>query len=117
MGRPGTQADSQQIKMYGFVKRDGSCDHETFCNFWKNPHIPNVIKYLQPRRYYVGFFNEPKNGRMDFDGYAQLWFNDVADFKARSKARDDNPEAMAARTQDPLVVTSSGPGIMASAGE
>lgn len=91
---PGSKVNGSQIKMYGFVKRDeAKCSHEEFAKMWKDPHLPNVVgSGLNPQRYIVNLFDEPKNGKLAFDGCAQMWFASMEDHKAKFAATPGNPD-------------------------
>ena len=40
---------------------------------------------MRPKRYIVNFFDEPKSGKLDFDGCAQLWMSSYEEYRAQVK--------------------------------
>ena len=65
--------------VYCITKKQGMSDHDFF-RYWKDVHgplgarIPGLRKLVQSHRISVG----GDARRADFDGVAELWFNDIA---------------------------------------
>lgn len=89
----GTRVEIEMTKFIALTRKDPrKTDHANFLMHWKDPHMPNVIKGWQPRRYIVTHFDEdpaaalpPVISAPPFDGMAVMWFKDFAEYMSLAK--------------------------------
>lgn len=78
-------------RVFGVRRRDG-VPHEELVDAWRDEHIPNVLRDLDPDRYAVTFFRQREG--TPFDGMAVLGFDDAKRGRA-AFAPSDPPRSCA----------------------
>lgn len=73
-----------------FKKRE-DLTFEQFLDHWKNVHVPLVLKVPNIRRYIISPIRSAPIGVPEYDGMAELWFDD----EVTARAALETPETMA----------------------
>lgn len=74
------------IKLIALVKRKPGMTLEEFSRYWENKHGPLVARVFPGVRKYVQNHPArlPGGGEPKVDGVVELWFDDLASFRAAS---------------------------------
>lgn len=78
----GTSVRAMLKRLFG-VKRRAGVPHDELVAAWREEHVPNVVRDLDPDRYAVSFFRQ-QEGTL-FDGMAVLAWDDEARGRAVSR--------------------------------
>ena len=72
------------IKVMTVVKRKQGLTYEEFSDYWEKKHGPLVVKVLPGLERYVQShaIRLPGGGEPKIDGVAEIWYNDVASWRA-----------------------------------
>lgn len=66
------------VKYFGLLKRKPGLTHEQFLKHWTEVHAPLALKYAPRLRKYVQNHGVQLPGvEFEYDGIAELWFDDV----------------------------------------
>jgi len=64
------------------IKRRPDLTREEFCKYWKEKHGPLVAKIVPGLRKYIqNYPMEPFGSKYEFDGIAEMWFDDLQEFR------------------------------------
>lgn len=65
------------LKRIGFIRRPAGMTHEEVCSHWLNVHGPLALRIPGLRGYRLNFVDKwIGEGSQDWDGFAELWFDD-----------------------------------------
>lgn len=65
------------LKRIGFIKRPDGMTHDEFCEHWLTVHGPVALRIPGLRGYRLNFVERwIGESSQDWDGFAELWFDD-----------------------------------------
>ena len=71
------------VKVIAMLKRKDGLTLEEFLRYWKGKHGPLILKLFPELKRYVQNtpVRLPRGGELQFDGIAELWFDDLESWR------------------------------------
>ena len=81
------------VKRFGVVRRKPELTADDVAPKWRDSHAPLFAANAYLRRYYIHLTDRTYAPEVPWDGYAEIWWDDLASTKLRSDPRVPEPES------------------------